>query len=454
MARRLGVEGLGKYTVLLAYVNIFNILAVAGIPRLVIREMTRQPQRRIIWFQRTVVSQVLGACVSALLMVIVSQRLHHPPTTALAVQVAALSLFPFALSSAAESVLQSLEKMNVIAMIQTAAIIVQLAGSIFVLFAVEGIVALAWVIVGTQILVALVESGLMHRIGLWQSFHVDWRGVFHLFRQSFDFFLLSLSVVVFSRLDVLVLSQIGGEAVTGLYNAAYLVIRVVNFISAGYSQAVYPVMSRLFNRDRHTFEQLMVKSLFVGTAWTLLAAVITGVMAENIINILYRNQEYAISVFVLRLETPFIVIFMWNAMLSNGLMSGNRQRRSATVAGIKLLIGLFYYVILTIWFGLTGTAVATILAGATGTFMNYYFFHREVNPLPFAPLVAKAGVIGGVVFFVVWLLRKEVWTVQLLAGISICAGLLWLLQLFAKDDWDVLQRVFFASIPGKGIGIE
>lgn len=381
VARQLGAEGLGKYAIVIAYLNIFQVMAVMGVPRLTIREMARRPAKGVIWFQRMVVNQLIGAGASAVLLVAAANLLNHPPDTTLALGVIALSLLPFALSSAAESAFQAQERMELIPLAQIGAGTAQVVGSGLLLLAGRGVVALAWMVVVGWVVTAAIEMAIAGRMGLWCDFHLALGEAVGLFRLSFDFFLLSLSVVLFSRLDVLILSQMAGERAVGLYNAAYLVVRVINFLSAAYSHALYPVMSRLFNQARDCFGALLRQSLLLGLAATLLTAILLAAAAGPIIGLLYDGGEYAASVPLLRIEAPFAIIFLCNALLASGLMASNRQRCSVIVSGVKLGASLIYYLGLTAWLGVTGTAIATVLAGLTGTMLNTYFVNREVCPL-------------------------------------------------------------------------
>jgi O-antigen/teichoic acid export membrane protein len=441
VARQLGAEGLGKYAVLTAYLHIFEVLSMVGVPRLVIREMARQPDQNPNWFQRTVVNQALGALGSAVMLILVAHWLNHPVDTTRGLEIIAIALLPYALSSAAESVFQAREKMGFIAIAQIVGRGIQTVGSTFVLLTGHGIVALAWTAVVGQCLVTIIEMGVVIKMGLWSGFRLELRQSVFLFRRSFDFFLMSLSVVIFNRLDVLILSQMVGEEAVGFYNAAYLVVRVVNFFSASYGEAVYPALSRLFDKAQSRFKMLMNKSLLFGVTCSLLIAILLMIAAEPIIGILYEGEEYALSVFLLRVEIPFVVIFMWNVLLSNGLMAGNLQRSSVIVSAAKLAAGLVYYLLLTAWWQATGTALATVLAGLTGTILNYYFLNKQLYALDIVSLAVKPLIIGGIVVAALWIAWGIPWP-----ALAIAAGLLYILllivfRIFSREDLYLLREI-------------
>lgn len=445
IARLLGVEGFGKYSVLTAYFGIFQSLAMMGVPRLVVREMARQPGSGPQWFQRALVNQSIGALVGGGLLVFVATQLRHPPDTTRALFVVALSLLPFAISSACEAAFQALERMAYITLAQLVGGAFQIAGSAWLLLRGGGIEELAWMIVLWQVIAATIEFVLATQLGLLRSFRVQLRSALTLFADAFYFFLLSISVVIFSRLDVLALSQLVGEEAVGIYNAAYLVVRSLNFVAVGYGDSVYPMLSRYFHKDSSRFKQVLCKSLSLGSAATLLATVLLFVLAEPVVHIIYNDVAYQEAVHVLRVVSPFVVIFFWNTLLSGALMAGDLQRRSVVVSVTKLVVGVGLYLALTIWLGVMGTALATVLAGFLGTLLNYYFLSKEIYALDIARLVGKPLALAVIVLALLWGVR--VWPWPLLAGGGVLlyiAGLV-LARVISREDWKLARQILKPS---------
>ena len=434
IARQLGAGGFGKYGILMAYLHIFHVLAMAGVPRLAIRRMAREVDDQPDWFHRVLVSQLTTSAGSAVVLTLLANLLNHPPDTARALAVVALSLLPFGLISAAEIAFRAREEMGLITLTETATAGVQALGSILVLLTGGEIVALAWMVLLGHVAGAMTAVVLAARRKLWDNFVVDVRGAIRLCRQSLDFFFVSSSVALYSKLDVLILAQVVSEEAVGLYNAAYLIVRVVNFISVSYSDAAYPVLSRLFRGARGQFDALLQKSLLLGTVVMLLIAVLLGAVAEPIIGLLYQDPEYADAALFLRILAPFMVIFVWNALLSGGLMAGDLQHRSVIVSGAKLGLGLVLYLTLTPWLGARGTAIATVAAGLTGTALNYLFFSRELHPLDLTAVAAKPLMAGAVLIVALRLARSVPWPGLIFGGTLLYLSLLIGFRILSKED--------------------
>src|SRR5690606_21200554 len=139
--------------------------------------------------------------------------LRHAADTQAALALVALALLPAAAVSAVESVFQGLEQMHVIAYAQAAATALQGALCVVLLWTGHGIVAVAWALLASQLALAAIESIGARGLHLWQEWRFDslrseMKAALDLAVHSFDFYLTSLSQILYSRLDVLILSQI------------------------------------------------------------------------------------------------------------------------------------------------------------------------------------------------------------------------------------------------------
>jgi O-antigen/teichoic acid export membrane protein len=439
IARQLGAEGLGKWAVIIAYWNIFQVLMTGGAPRLVIRGIARDPAATASWFQRTLLNQLLSGVGAAGLLLAIAYLLGHPPQTSQALAVVALALLPAALVSALESVLQGREEMQWMTLAQLAGTVLQPGLGAILLLAGYDIVAVAWTVAVGQLLVAGIELAATRHLGLWRAAHWEWMAALRLYRESGSFFLNSLSVVIFSRLDVLILAQLAGEAMTGIYNAAFLVIQVVNFVAIAFSHAAYPLLSNLYTQAYPQFLRLLRKMVLYGTAVTTLLAIWLVLAAHPIIGLIY-GPGYEYSSRLLQLVAPFVVLFLWNALLASGLMAGDRQRHTAVVGVVKLVAGLLLYLWLTAFYGATGTALATVAAGLVGALLNALFLGRQHPELQLLRAAWKPLAIGTLLLLLIWLLNWH-WLLLLAVTTGLYAGSLFLLGLFDPGDIVLLRRL-------------
>lgn len=442
VARRLGAGGLGKYAVVLAFITIFQVVTELGLPRLMIRELARQCQPGR-YFYGVVIMELGGAALAYGLLVAAVQVLGYKQDTSRALYIAGLSLFPYAVTSACQACFQALERMELITGIETVSYATQLALAVGLLSTGHGVVALGGVIVAGEMLAAALSLYLALRLGFLWPTRFDLAFSRQLVRSVPSFFLLALSVVVFSRLDIIMVSQFLGERAAGVYNAAYLVVRAFSLLITGYSDALYPALSRL-GGSGSAREQLSLaghKALQYGLILALPTAAGTAVLAPELIRLIYHNGQYAGASFVLRLVAWEIIPFFVNAVLSRLLIASDLQWLSVRVAVVKLFASTVYYIALVPLFGLPGAAVATVLATATGTGLNWRFIVRHVSPLNAGQLGLKPALATGVMAAA--LLALPAWGLgtMVAVGFVVYTGLLVGLRALSAEDWLLLCQL-------------
>jgi len=440
IAHWLGAEGLGKYAILTAYFLIFRTLIAMGVPRFAIREIAQRPdvEEKRRWFQAMVVNQSVGAAAGVGLLIAASHLLSHPPDTTRALGIAALALLPQGLSWAIESVFQAEERMELIAVAQVAGRIAQVLGSVIALWLGQGIITLGWMLVLGQTLSTVIELFIITRDGFWQAFQADVKRAIRLSRLSFDFFVQSILATTFTKTGTLLLAWLAGEEAVGMYSAAHLIIQVVNFLSLGYSQAIYPVLSRLFVTSRTSMIAVMQRSTTLVLAVTVWAALQITIVAQPLIDLLY-GKEYALAVQVLRIEAPFVVLFLWNALFSSSLLASGRQRKSITVSGVKLATSLGYYPPLVVRLGASGAALGTVLAGLVGAGLNSFFLN-QVHPVRWGKLLKPVGV-GAVVWGGVQVFNGLPWTGAVLGSTVSYWLLIFAIRVISRNDLDTIWQI-------------
>ncbi|MEZ4868935.1 MAG: oligosaccharide flippase family protein [Caldilineaceae bacterium] len=379
IAYQLGARGLGQYALLNAYGPVFQVIATLGIPRLLVRELASETDDAQSIFQAAFFCHSVGSLVGALVLILLVNLLHYPSDTTLALYLVALALLPFSLASLGESALQAHEQMTLMAIQQTSGLGAQLMGSLILLYYGYGIIALAAMILVGQCVTAAVSIRLTGALKLWRPLRLEIQTIRHLLRQVMDFFLMASSVVIFAKLDILMLSFLTNEAVVGVYNAAFLVINMINQASVSFSNAVYPILARLFRRNRREFSHFLQNALRITAIVGMFLVIWLISQSAMVIQLVYPKAEYRAATGMLMILAPFVYIFLLNAMMASSLIAANLQRRSVVIAGVKLIAALLLYPPLIWWQNGVGAAIATVLAGLIGTMLNAYFLAAELK---------------------------------------------------------------------------
>lgn len=447
IARALGAAGLGKYAIILAFINIFQIVSELGLPALVIREAARRRQEASAFLYATICAQLIGAGIAWALLVLSAVALRYPADTTRLILLSGAALVPYAFSSACETLFQAQERMEFIPLVELVGNGCQLGLAVWLISGGYGVNALPLIVVLPQMVVAFCSLGIAGALGWLTPARVDLSFSWRLVRAAPDFFLLALSVVVFSRLDVLVVSKLLSEQAVGIYNAAYQVVRVVNLGAASYSDAIYPAFSRLYRDAPERFAAVGRKALQYGLIAVLPLATGATVLAAPLIAAIFRRAQYAEAAPVLQILSWLCVPFLVSAVLSRLLLAGNQQRISLQVSLIKLAAAGCYLLLMTPLWGLRGAAFASVLGTFTGALLNWHFVTRRLAILGMRDLTAKPVLAAFGMGAIIFLLPDGLelgFSVAL--GAVIYVALLLLLRAFTGEDWLLLQQLAFQRV--------
>lgn len=182
--------------------------------------------------------------------------------------------------------------------------------------------------------------------------------------------LASVAVILYVRIDVVMLGIFSSDFQTGTYVAAVRISELWHFVPMAAAAALHPAISRLHHAD-DLRSHAQATQQFLSLAWgaAFLAASSTFALAQPLVAFLY-GDAFADSVGVLRIHVlgmPFVFLGVAGGQwfIDKGLMRFVLKR---SAVGAALNIGM--NAILIPSFGASGAAAATFVAYASGVFFN------------------------------------------------------------------------------------
>lgn len=392
IANEMGVSFFGRFSILLAYVTLAQQVTTAGVSQFVIRELARNPANDRDIFATYFFNQIAFAILGIGALLLLSLFFPYSREVTQAIQIGSLTLIPFAVSNSVESLFRAREKMHISAFSVIVGRVFTTIGVAYAIYKGNSLIGAAWLLCLGQTLGMFVAIAILIFDKSWPSFKIDFKQVGTLFKISYEFILLNISVIIFSKLDILILSLFVDNRFVGIYNAAWLVIQLVNTVSVTFSWSTYPLMSRTFSGKGKNYNKIFWYSLGTVTLFTFIGMLIIMFGRNQIIRIVFRSADYINggAPEVLLLLAPFVVIFAANSILSNTLFASNKQQKSLIVSTSKLIIGIFVYLIGVYFWGIYGAAVATVVTGIIGTVLNSWFL-TDLLPGRAAILRESAG---------------------------------------------------------------
>ncbi|MFH1499601.1 MAG: flippase [Verrucomicrobiota bacterium] len=333
VARYLGPEGFGYLNWILAGFSLVTICAKLGFENIFVRDVVRNPDEsdRLVASAFTVRLLVALGIISISLLVVAL----FPGRTVGYMVLLSLGLLP-GVSEVLTYRFQATQRGKLFTWCR----LIQLGVSCLIraglILSEAGLGAFVCAIVLDELIMG---SALLivhkRQFGSWAGISPLPRMMFGLIRESFPLLLSSLSVILYMRMDQLMLGAMLDEAAVGVYSAGVRVVEGVYFVPMVMATAFFPAMLKAKAAGDAAYqkemERLMTASVWVG----IMATVTLWLGAGLAIGILF-GDAYADAVPILRAQAFNVVFLAMGAVAGKWLYTEGLQ----VVHFGKTLVGL------------------------------------------------------------------------------------------------------------------
>lgn len=456
VARALGLEAFGQLATVTAYVAIFGVLTDIGLTTLTVRDVARDRTQGPHYLIHALVVRGLlaGLAYAALLLVVAG----YPTTMQGAFVVGGLALIPSALAGAFTALLTAHERMDLVALLSSLVAVLLLGLAWPVLAAGWGVRGL----LGAMVAATVFQAGLaawwgLRRIGLPRA-PFRWPQAWGLLRLAWPYGAFSLLGIVYLRIATVILSGLGGDAVVGIYNAAFKLVEALTVLPIALMGGLFPLMAAqaLQGADGPLATTYTRATRLLGVlAFPL--GVGTSLLAAPIVRTLY-GPAYVPAAPVLAVLIWGLALLFLNAPLGHVIFSSDQTRAFLPWAALNTALYAVLTLGLVAWFGALGAAAAFVVAELSGLLLQRWFVRPILGRIPsLAGLLARpalaaalmGGVIGGLGMFEVrWILLVPL-------GALVYLGSLLGLGEVRKEDRAQLRAwlVRVGPVPGGPLGV-
>jgi len=258
---------------------------------------------------------------------------------------------------------------------------------------------------------------------------------------SIPFAITGLLYTIYYSIDVVMLTNMVGNYPTGIYNATYKLIAVLNLFYSVYIAVIFPVMSKFFKNDESMLLISFEKSIKYLMMIIIPLAVATVFYSTDIIHIIYGHKYDAASSVLSILIWTVCLLFVSGA--ANTLL--NASHKEVTVTKIYAVAAVFNIVLnffMIPQFSYNGAAITTVLSDVLIVVIQCYVIyklgHRPNKKLYYdlIRIILGSAVLGIALYF----LHLNMW-VALPVGIIIYFAIVYLLRLFDDDDKYIIKEI-------------
>jgi PST family polysaccharide transporter len=369
VARYLGPQQFGLFNYAGAFVSLFGVLATLGLDQIVVRDMVREPSCKNETLGTAFVLKLLGGILTVAITTgtIFLLRPDEQLTHWLVGIFAAGTIFDAFNTIDFWFQLQVKSKYTVIAK-NTAFILITLI-RIALLQMQAPLIAFAW---------ALLAENALGAVGLAIAYKVKgqsllaWRASLlrakTLLKESWPLLLSGLAIMVYLRIDQIMLGQLADDKAVGIYSAAtkiselwyYIPIAIVTSVTPSIVEAKKVSETLYYNKLQKLFNLMAVLAYMIAIPMTFLSKYI-------VVMIFGQNYVASGGVLSIHIWAALFVFFGWSKgiwIVAEGLTMFSLV---ATTSGAVMNI-LLNFLLLPIYRE-TGAAIATVISYA---FVDYF----------------------------------------------------------------------------------
>ncbi len=405
VARYLRQDEFGLFSFIFAYIELFAILTDLGLNAILVREIAKD---------RSTAERLLGAALSlklflALTAILLSWAvisvLPYPPRTRFLVYLASPVLFTsFRLPSFRsffEVIFQVELRMKDPAFLGLLAEVVG-ASAVLLIIALQGgllALVLAQVFAGLPGLLLLIHRS---RQSIPIRWNLDMGLWYRLLKESLPLALAGIFVLIYSRVDVLMLSLMEGNAAVGYYAAAYRLTGTLGLIPFALLVSLYPLLSRYHGASPEAFRRIFRQGLEILVCIAAPLGAIFTVLSRPILTMIY-GPAFAPS-------APALVLLGWAAALNflsylvmTAFNAMNKQGINAWLTFSMILFNIAANLLLIPRYSFVGASMATLLTEGLLVAVGFSLLTRHlgrISPGRTFRYCLSAGLAGGILYAV------------------------------------------------------
>lgn len=380
VARYLGPEDFGLLSFASAFVAVFGTLSTLGLQGIVVRDLVNDPKGSSETLGSSLLLQTTGGVTGFVLLIVLMSLLRpHDHTTLGIAAIIGLTLF-FKASESIKYWFEAQVQSKYTVWAENLVFVGVVAIKIGLIVVCAPLLAFAW----TSFLEGLFTAVFLFVVYEWVGGRIrGWRFSISrakaLLAHSWPLILSGFAVMVYMRIDQIMLGQMLNDKAVGIYSAAVRISEAWYFIPVAIVGSVFPALLDAKKTSEALYLEKFQKLYDTLVVIALVVAIPVTVLAHQIVEVLF-GQEYIEAGTILSIHIWAALFVFLGFASGRWLLAENRQ----VFVFQRAFLGMVVNVVLNwMWipqYGGTGAAVATLISQAVAAFL-FDVIHKETRPM-------------------------------------------------------------------------
>ncbi len=406
LARYLGDAGFGVYSFAFAFASIMIIFSDLGVSTLMVREVSRKPKLLNNYASNIFLIKFILTIAIALILFIIVTQIESLSEVGYAIYWASFAMLFLEFSFFFRKFLHIKQIMEYEAIIKIFEKVITLLFLLLMFYLFKKItvfVAVVTFFVGyaSTFLLSFYYAKVKVNPSIRMAY-VNLDISKHLLKNSWQFWLTTVFIIIYFKVDTLMLSFMTSYESVGWYNAAYKLIEGLNFMPTLFIVAIFPAMSVLYVKNKQYLQTVFEKTIYYLLLLSIPIGVGVSLLASRFI-LLFYTSEYGAAIGVLQILIWAEVFVFVNYFMGFLLNSIDKQGLFTRTIFIGLIINVVLNTVLIPSYGIYGAAFATLATEIINFFQLFRYTQNSgytfnILKTIYKPLLA-ALVMGIVIYF-------------------------------------------------------
>lgn len=445
IARYLGQEGFGEYSLILAFLSIFNILADLGLYSLMTREISRPGAD-----EKKIASNIFTLRVAILLFFLILAVISiwlfpYSYRVKVGVAIVTISILFLSASQVLMGIFQKYLKTDKAALSEVIGRAVQLGLVILFIYLDSGFFALL-VALTVGALVIFILNFLFARkyVALTLAFDFSyWKEVI---KVALPIALSIVLTLIYFKIDSIFLSlkfinrsSANPISDVGIYNIPYKVLEGLIFFPSMFVGLIFPLLSKFALSGMEQFKKIFQKTLDI--LIIIIVPLVIGLFMLSLpIVILIGGKEFAVSSPVLKILSFAIGLIFLGNLFGNAIIALNKQKVGAWIYFIGMAFNIITNLIFIPKYSYIGAASTTLATEFLVTILMFCLISKTIRYLPSFKIILKAIFAGLFMGFFLYYFQAHNLFLVVGLGAAIYFGILYLIKGIKKEEVALLLK--------------
>lgn len=439
IARYLGQEGFGNYTLILAFLSIFSVLADLGLYSLMTREISRPGADEKKIASNIFTLRLVVLLISLAFAFVLVWFFPYSIQVKIGVAIGAIAFLFLSASQVLMGIFQKYLRADKAALAEVIGRVVQLVLIIYFVHLDLGLFAIMGVLVISAASI-LTFNFLFARKYIPLTLALDFSYWRKILKTTFPIAISIVLTLIYFKIDSIFLSLgfINRSSVNpiidvGIYNIAYRVLEGIIFFPAMLVGLIMPLLSKFAFSNKEQFKKILQKTLDILIIF--IVPLIIGLLILSLpVVVLIGGKSFDVSAPVLQILSFAIGLIFLGNLFGHSIIALDKQKAGAWIYFGGMIFNVVANLIFIPKYSYIGAAATTVFTELLVTILMIILIWKTISYFPSFKLIFKAIFAG--LFMGVFLYYFQAWNLFLLIGLGgiIYLGILYLIKGIRKKE--------------------